>query len=60
MRGRLEQILAGRGDLVQFADWDQDQTAVQEQYWRSDPSTVQRELTAAFEEAASVFRSPRA
>jgi hypothetical protein len=58
MRGRLEQILAGRGDLVQFADWDQDQTAVQEQYWRSDPSTVQRELTAAFEEAASVFARP--
>src|SRR3954467_55008 len=24
MRGRLEQILAGGGELVAFADWDQD------------------------------------
>ena len=58
MRGRLEQILDGRGELVQFANWDQDATAVQEQYWRSDPSTVQRELTAAFEAAAGAYARP--
>ena len=58
MRGRLELILAGTGALVQFADWDQDATAVQEQYWRSDPSTVQRELTAAFEAAATAYARP--
>ena len=58
MRGRLEQILDGRGELVQFADWDQDATAVEEQYWRSDPSAVEGQLTAAFEVAATAYARP--
>ena len=58
MRGRLEQILEGRGELVQFANWDQDETALKKQYWRSDPAVVARELTAAFESAAAAYARP--
>ena len=58
MRARLEQILDGGGEQVQFANWDQDETAVQEQYWRADPTTVQREVTAALEAAAAAYSRP--
>ena len=58
MRGRLEQILAGGGEVVRFADWDQDETAVEQQYWRSDPHVVAREVTAAFEAAATAYALP--
>ena len=58
MRGRLEQILAGGGEVVRFADWDQDETAVEQQYWRSDPDVVAREVTAAFEAAAKAYAYP--
>ena len=58
MRGRLEQILAGGGSLVRFADWDQDETAVDQQYWRSDPDDVAGEVTAAFERAATAYALP--
>ena len=58
MRGRLEQILAGGGELVRFANWDQDETAVERQYWRSDPDVVAREVTAAFEAAATAYALP--
>jgi hypothetical protein len=58
MRGRLEQILDGGGELVTFANWDQDATAVERQYWRSDPEVVAREVTAAFEAAATAYARP--
>jgi hypothetical protein len=58
MRGRLEQILDGRGELVQFANWDQDETAVQKQYWRCDPRDGQREVSAACESAATAYARP--
>ncbi|NUO34867.1 MAG: DinB family protein [Dermatophilaceae bacterium] len=58
MRGRLEQILAGGGELVTFADWDQDATALERQYWRSDPDVVRREVTDAFEAAATAYARP--
>jgi len=58
MTGRLEQILAGGGELVTFADWDQDATAVERQYWRSDPEVVAREVTDAFETAATAYGRP--
>ena len=58
MRGRLEQILAGEGSLVQFANWDQDETAVEAQYWRSDPEVVASELSDAFERAATAYALP--
>jgi hypothetical protein len=58
MRGRLEQILAGGGEVVRFENWDQDATAVEQQYWRSDPEVVRREVTAAFEAAATAYALP--
>lgn len=58
MRGRLEQILAGGGGLVHFDNWDQDATAVEKAYWRSDPAQVVREVTHAFEAAAAAYAMP--
>lgn len=58
MTGRLEQIIAGGGELVTFADWDQDATAVERQYWRSDPEVVAREVADAFERAATAYGRP--
>jgi hypothetical protein len=58
MRGRLEQILDGGGAVVRFANWDQDATAVERQYWRSDPDVVAREVTHAFETAATAYELP--
>ena len=58
MRGRLEQILDAAGQPVRFANWDQDATAVEQQYWRSDPEVVEREVTAAFERAATAYALP--
>ncbi|CAN7567700.1 DinB family protein [Terrabacter sp. LjRoot27] len=58
MRGRLEQILARGGEVVRFANWDQDETAVEQQYWRSDPDVVAHEVTAAFEAAATAYALP--
>jgi len=58
MRGRLEQIVASGGAVVRFTNWDQDETAVERQYWRSDPDVVAREVTAAFEAAATAYALP--
>ncbi|EWT02437.1 methyltransferase type 12 [Intrasporangium oryzae NRRL B-24470] len=58
MRGRVEQILAGGGELVHFANWDQDETALEKAYWRSDPSEVRREVTRAFDAAAAAYALP--
>lgn len=58
MTGRLEQILAGGGEAVTFANWDQDATAVERQYWRGDPEVVAREVTDAFEAAATAYARP--
>ncbi|WP_374967697.1 DinB family protein [Terrabacter sp. BE26] len=58
MTGRLEQILAGGGEVVTFANWDQDATAAERQYWRSDPDVVALEVTAAFETAATAYARP--
>ncbi|GAB3888448.1 DinB family protein [Terrabacter terrigena] len=58
MRGRLEQILDGGGALVTLANWDQDATALERQYWRSDPDVVRREVTTAFEAAATAYARP--
>jgi len=58
MRGRLEQILAGGGQTVQFANWDQDQAAVDGAYWRSDPETLRHEVEVAFDAAADAFAQP--
>jgi hypothetical protein len=55
MRGRLEQILAGGGEVVRFADWDQDETAVADRYREQDPARVARELTAAGSSFAAAY-----
>jgi hypothetical protein len=59
MRGRLEQVLAGGGEVVRFANWDQDATANEKEYWRSDPDVVEGEVAAALEVAARVFQRPQ-
>ena len=58
MRGRLAQILAGGGEVVRFANWDQDETAVEKQYRRAEPATVERELAVALDAAATAFEAP--
>jgi len=42
-------------DDPQFANWDQDTTALEKRYWDSDPATVGDELDAAAAIAASGF-----
>lgn len=60
MRGRVDQILAGGGVApVHFANWDQDATAVEKEYWASDPAQVRHEVGRAFEAAALAFERPR-
>jgi len=51
--GRLALLL--EQDDPQFADWDQDATALAEGYHRQDPDAVQGELTAAGEAIAARF-----
>jgi hypothetical protein len=58
MRARLEQILDGGGEAVQFANWDQDATAVEKAYWQADLDVVRRELESAFDRAADAFARP--
>lgn len=58
MRGRLVQILAGGGERVRFADWDQDATALALAYWRADPGYVSGQLVDAVEAAAVAFAVP--
>jgi hypothetical protein len=58
MRGRIEQIIAGGGAVVRFANWDQDATANEKQYWRADPQVVEREVAHAFEAAAAAYDRP--
>lgn len=58
MSGRLEQILASGGELVRLADWDQDEAALSEHYWRADPAEVSRQLTASLDRAAELYARP--
>jgi hypothetical protein len=58
MAGRLEQILDGGGQVVRFADWDQDATALAKEYWRTDGDVLRGELHDAFEAAAATFQRP--
>ena len=44
-QGRLDQMLAE--DDPTFANWDQDQTAIDERYREQDPEVVAAELEAA-------------
>jgi hypothetical protein len=51
-RGRLERMLA-EDDPV-FANWDQDETALEEQYYRQDPVAVAGQLAT---EAAAIAQA---
>ena len=55
--GRVELMLTL--DDPQFANWDQDATAVEKRYWDSDPAVVSVEIGAAGEAAAVAFESVR-
>jgi hypothetical protein len=60
MQHRIELILSGDGSTpVTFADWDQDATANNAQYWRSDRVVVAEEVRAASESAAVAYSRPR-
>ncbi len=52
---RVQLMLAE--DEPTFANWDQDQTAVEERYGEQDPAVVSVELLTAAEAVASVFES---
>lgn len=58
MSARLEQILAGGGEKVQFANWDQDAAAQEKAYWASDPAVLRGELEVAFDAAAATYARP--
>jgi hypothetical protein len=57
----VHRVFALRGRLIldeadpEFADWDQDETALTQRYWEADPAAVAAELTSAGEAAADVF-----
>jgi hypothetical protein len=54
-------VFAGRLALMldqddpEFANWDQDATALEKRYWEGDPAVVADELGAAAESAARAF-----
>ncbi len=43
-----------------FANWDQDVTALEQQYWRQDPQAVAGELSRAARSVATAFGAVRA
>jgi hypothetical protein len=47
-------------DDPQFDNWDQDATALAQQYWRQRPATVALELTAAADSISAAFGGVRA
>jgi hypothetical protein len=51
--GRLALML--EQDDPEFANWDQDATALDKRYWEGDPAVVADELGAAAESAARAF-----
>ncbi len=55
---RLELMLTQ--DDPTFANWDQDVTALEQQYWRQDPRVVAGELSGAATSVAAAFAAVRA
>ncbi|MEP6851859.1 MAG: DinB family protein [bacterium] len=43
-------------DNPEFANWDQDRTAVEDRYWSQDPAVVAAELLVAAADAATTLR----
>lgn len=57
---RLQLMLdAAPGDTPTFANWDQDQTALQDRYWEQEPALVGAQLAAAGEELAVAYTRVR-
>ncbi len=54
---RLGMMRGGRSP--EFANWDQDATALSERYWEHDPGAVARELADEGERIAADFESVR-
>ena len=52
---RVELMLAERDP--QFANWDQDATALEKRYWESDPAVLSVEIGITGEAAAAAFES---
>jgi hypothetical protein len=52
---RLQLMLTEDDPL--FANWDQDATAVEDQYWAQDPASVAEELQAAAETIVRAFQA---
>jgi hypothetical protein len=53
------QLMLDRDDPV-FANWDQDVTALEQQYWQQDPQVVAGELRHAATSVAAAFAAVRA
>jgi hypothetical protein len=53
--GRVARMLAA--DHPEFANWDQDATALAERYWEQQPAKVAQELAVAGEQVARTFES---
>ena len=58
MSSRLGQIVAGGGQHVRFADWNQDQAAIAAAYWRNERGAVRARVATAFESAAHAYAAP--
>ena len=48
-------VLMIRQDDPVFENWDQDRTAVEKEYWKSEPAAVAGDLMEAFGYAAAVY-----
>lgn len=60
MGSRVELIMSGDGRTpVTFANWDQDTTALEAEYWRGDPARVSQEVRSAADSAADSFAKVR-
>ena len=53
--GRLRRMLDEDDPL--FANWDQDETALEQRYWEQDPAAVARDCVAAADAIAATFES---
>lgn len=60
MAERLQRILDSGGDGAEFANWDQDATAEEDQYWASDPGATADLLDERAQAAAAAFARPSA
>lgn len=58
MTARLGLILDSDGAGAEFADWDQDAAAIQQEYWRSDANATRVLIAERAEAAARAWSQP--